>query len=94
MASTLAFVGRFLFALLFLASGFQKLMTYEPSKGGGAVAHMVSDKLQTTFKSVHELTGVEVPLHKVNTRPVLTDSPNAARVVNCTERSTRKKGSV
>ena len=83
MASTLAVVGRFMFALLFLASGFQKLMTYEPSKGGGAVAHMVSDKLQTTFKSVHELTGVDIPLHKVNTRPVLTDSPSASRDMYC-----------
>lgn len=64
-SSSLAFAGRLLFALLFLASGVQKLTTYDHSKGGGPVAQLVGTKLQTFNKSVHNLSGVSLPLEKV-----------------------------
>lgn len=65
MASILAFTGRLLFALLFVASGVQKLTTYDHAKGGGPVAQLVATKMEVFNKSVHDLSGVKLPFEQV-----------------------------
>lgn len=80
MASALAFAGRLLFALLFLASGVQKLTTYDHSNGGGPVVQLVATKMQVFEKSVHDVAGVTLPLEKVRlTGLCMPDVPLCAR---------------
>jgi uncharacterized membrane protein YphA (DoxX/SURF4 family) len=59
----LAFVGRVLFAFLFISSGFQKLTSYNLQDGGPVMASM-SPRMDTFLKHVQHYTGFDVPLHK------------------------------
>lgn len=65
MAGVLAFTGRLLFAILFLTSGVQKAVNYDFKHGGGATTRLVEAKMNTFNKSLHELTGVQLPLKTV-----------------------------
>ena len=63
--SPLAFAGRLLFALLFLTSGLQKLVTYDHANKGGDIAKFVGTKVDSLNVHVKELTGNKIPIGKV-----------------------------
>ena len=64
MGSWTSFIGRTLFALLFLGSGVQKLQTLD-FKSGGPVMDVLSPKLDDIFANIHSKTGYAVPVQKV-----------------------------
>ena len=63
--SPLAFVGRVLFALLFLTSGVQKLVTYDHANKGGDIAKFVGTKVDVFNNHVKDLTGSKISIGKV-----------------------------
>jgi len=60
-----AFSGRFLFVVLFLASGAQKLIQTPPLGDGYSESALVQSKLNTFTKTVKDHTGFVLPLEKV-----------------------------
>ena len=64
MAGYTSFLGRVLFALVFLGSGVQKLQTFD-LKSGGPVLDVMSPKLDEIFGQLHKQTGYSLPVQKV-----------------------------
>lgn len=69
--SFFGFSGRLLFAILFLVSGFQKLIQTPPLGDGYAQGALVQSKLNTFSKTVKDHTGFVVPLQKDHTQYLL-----------------------
>lgn len=65
MAGVTSFIGRALFALLFLGSGVQKLQSLD-FKSGGPVLDVLSPKLDEVFSQFQSQTGYSVPVQKVS----------------------------
>lgn len=63
MAGVTSFIGRALFALLFLGSGVQKLQSLD-FKSGGPVLDVLSPKLDEVFSQFQSQTGYSVPVQK------------------------------
>ena len=61
---TIAFVGRVLFAFLFLSSGFQKLTSFNLSTGGPVMTGM-APKMDTFLRTLDQVAGVQLPLPQV-----------------------------
>ncbi|KAL3147255.1 hypothetical protein ABBQ32_002747 [Trebouxia sp. C0010 RCD-2024] len=58
---SIAFIGRVLFAFLFLSSGFQKLTSFNLSTGGPVMSGM-APKMDNFLRTVDQLAGVQLPL--------------------------------
>jgi uncharacterized membrane protein YphA (DoxX/SURF4 family) len=69
--AAIGFVGRFLIAALFLASGFQKLIQTPPLGDGYTEGALVQTKLNTFAKTVKDQTGFDLPLQKGHTQYLL-----------------------
>ncbi len=67
---TIAFVGRVLFAFLFISSGFQKLTSFNLQNGGPVMSGM-APKMDNFLKSLDHVAGVQLPIHQVSKMPVL-----------------------
>lgn len=61
---TIAFVGRVLFAFLFISSGFQKLASFNFGNGGPVMTGM-APKMDNFLNSVHKSFGVKLPVNQV-----------------------------
>lgn len=61
---SIAFIGRVLFAFLFLSSGFQKLTSFNLSTGGPVMSGM-APKMDNFLRTVDQLAGVQLPLPQV-----------------------------
>ncbi len=72
--AAIGFVGRFLIAALFLASGFQKLIQTPPLGDGYTEGALVQTKLNTFAKTVKDQTGFDLPLQKVITQSIYPSS--------------------
>ena len=60
-----AFVGRVLFAFLFLSSGFQKLTSFNPSDGGPVMDGM-TPKMDNFLKTMDHVAGIQLPIPQVS----------------------------
>lgn len=60
-----AFVGRVLFAFLFLSSGFQKLTSFNLSDGGPVLSGM-APKMDNFLRTLDHVTGVQLPIPQVS----------------------------
>lgn len=54
-----------MFALLFLSSGFQKLVNYDFENGGGGLTRLVETKMDIFNSSLKTQTGFAIPLKTV-----------------------------
>ena len=61
---TMAFVGRVLFAFLFISSGFQKLTSFNLENGGPVMTAM-APKMDTFLKHVDKAAGIQLPISHV-----------------------------
>ena len=61
---TLAFLGRVLFAFLFVSSGFQKLASFNLSNGGPVMTGM-APKMDTFLTHVDKIFGIRLPVSQV-----------------------------
>lgn len=66
---TIAFVGRVLFAFLFISSGFQKLTSFNLSNGGPVMSGM-APKMDNFLKTLDHVAGVQIPIPQVNDQTV------------------------
>lgn len=57
----IAFVGRVLFAFLFLSSGFQKLTSFNLSDGGPVMSGM-APKMDNFLRTLDQVAGVQLPI--------------------------------
>ena len=73
---TVAFVGRVLFAFLFISSGFQKLTSFNLSNGGPVMSGM-APKMDNFLKTLDQVAGVKLPIPQVSYCEVLVNSPVA-----------------
>lgn len=64
MAKTLAFVGRLLFSMIFIASALQTVQQFDMKTGGPVVAGYAAPKLNAFFAKVSQATGVQIALPK------------------------------
>ncbi|KAL0050930.1 hypothetical protein WJX82_010304 [Trebouxia sp. C0006] len=60
---TIAFVGRVLFAFLFISSGFQKLTSFNLQNGGPVMGGM-APKMDNFLKSLDHVACVQLPIHQ------------------------------
>lgn len=58
---TIAFVGRVLFAFLFISSGFQKLTSFNLQNGGPVMSGM-APKMDNFIKTLDRVAGVQLPI--------------------------------
>ena len=61
---TIAFVGRVLFAFLFISSGFQKLTSFNLQNGGPVMSGM-APKMDNFIKTLDRVAGVQLPISQV-----------------------------
>ncbi|CAL5224319.1 g6987 [Coccomyxa viridis] len=61
--STVSFIGRLLFALLFLSSGAQKLQSFNVTTGG-PVMSLMAPKMDTFLGHIKDFVKVDIPLEK------------------------------
>ena len=66
----IAFVGRVLFAFLFISSGFQKLTSFNLQNGGPVMGGM-APKMDNFLKTLDHVAGVQLPIHQVSKMPYL-----------------------
>lgn len=76
---TIAFIGRVLFAFLFLSSGFQKLTSFNLSTGGPVMSGM-APKMDTFLKTIDQVAGVQLPVPQV--RDLQGDSARCVHIVS------------
>ena len=67
---TMAFVGRVLFAFLFISSRFQKLTSFNLQNGGPVMGGM-APKMDNFLKTLDHVAGVQLPIHQVSKMPHL-----------------------
>ena len=63
---SLAFIGRVLFAFLFISSGFQKLASFNLDNGGPVMAGM-APKMDNFLYNVDKTFGLKLPVSQVST---------------------------
>lgn len=64
---TIAFLGRVLFAFLFISSGFQKLASFNFSDGGPVMSAM-APKMNNFLSSIDTSFGVKLPVNQVTVK--------------------------
>jgi uncharacterized membrane protein YphA (DoxX/SURF4 family) len=64
MNSLLAFLGRVMFALIFILAGIQKFHTYDPITGGPHTLY-ITPKLDGFLSAVQGTMGVSIPIVQV-----------------------------
>jgi uncharacterized membrane protein YphA (DoxX/SURF4 family) len=64
MDSVFAFLGRVMFALIFILAGIQKFHTYDPVTGGPHTLY-ITPKLDGFLSAVQANTGISIPFVQV-----------------------------
>ena len=68
---SLAFIGRVLFAFLFISSGFQKLASFNFNHGGPVMTSM-TPKMNNFLSTVNKSFGVKLPVSQVTGTDLLS----------------------